>query len=70
MRSRAVEFQEAFIEAKAPNEKIAIGMFSRIIIIADEVDNESLGYTVDELKELISDTARGFAGRKYKECKD
>lgn len=55
MRSRAVEFLEAFIEAKAPNEKIAIGMFSRIIIIADEVDNESLGYTVDELKELIKE---------------
>lgn len=106
MRSRTAEFLEAFLGAKAPNEKIAIGVFSRdityladftsddnvlkeavsaisyqnqdtyitdmlyellrddylgskrdvyrrIVIIADGVDNESLGYTVDELRQLI-----------------
>jgi len=108
MRSRTSEFLEAFFSAKAPNEKIALGVFSRdityltgftsdydtlkeaaaavsyqnqdtyitdmlyellqddylgskrdvyrrIIIIADGVDNESLGYTVDELKQLIKE---------------
>lgn len=108
MRSRITEFLEAFSGAKAQNEKIAIGVFSRdityltgftgdydaltgaagqisyenqdtyitdmlyellrgeycgsgrdvyrrIVIIADGVDNESLGYTVDELKQLIKE---------------
>lgn len=106
MRSRTADFLEAFLEAKAPNEKIAVGVFSRnityltdftsdagvlkdaaasvsyqnqdtyitdmlyellrddylgsrrdvyrrIVIIADGVDDESLGYTVDELRQLI-----------------
>lgn len=106
MRSRTAEFLESFLAARATNEKVAIGVFSRdityladftsddnvlqqavsaisyqnqdtyitdmlyellrddyignkrdvyrrIIIIADGVDNESLGYTVDELKQLI-----------------
>lgn len=108
MRSRITEFLEAFLDVKAQNEKIAIGVFSRnityltdftsdydalkgaieqisyqnqdtyitdmlyellrddycdsrrdlyrrIIIIADGVDNESLGYTIDELKQLIKE---------------
>lgn len=106
MRGRTTAFLEAFLDAKAPNEKMAIGVFSRdityltdftsdvsalreavsavsyqnqdtyitdmlyellrgdyvgsrrdiyrrIVIIADGVDDESLGYTVDELKQLI-----------------
>lgn len=106
MRSRTSEFLEAFFGAKAQNENMAVGVFSRdityltgftsdqgalkeaadmisyqnqdtyitdmlyellrddyvgsqrdvyrrIIIIADGVDDESLGYTVDELRQLI-----------------
>ena len=108
MRSRITEFLGAFLDAKAQNEKVAIGVFSRdityltgftsdydtledaaeqisyqnqdtyitdmlyellrddycgsgrdiyrrIVIIADGVDNESLGYTIDELKQLIKE---------------
>lgn len=106
MRGRITEFLEAFFAAKAENEKVAVGVFSRdiayltdftadrdvlneaagavsyqnqdtyitdmlyellkkeyagsrrdvyrrILIIADGVDNESLGYTVEELNQLI-----------------
>lgn len=108
MRGRTADFLEAFLEAKAPNEKIAVGVFSRnityltdftsdasalkgavasvsyqnqdtyitdmlyellrddylgsgrdvyrrIVIIADGVDDDSLGYTVDELRLLIKE---------------